>query len=95
MNEVGKFIKRFQSPENNSIFSGDCSYWFAIILHRRFIRNGAKIMFNMDKNHFGTMICGRVYDVTGDVTENYSWMSWLEIQDNSMKEKITNKYIMF
>lgn len=46
MNDVGKFIAKFQSPESNNIFAGDCSYWFAAILYRRFIRDGAKIMFD-------------------------------------------------
>lgn len=46
MNDVGKFIAKFQSPESNNIFAGDCSYWFAAILYRRFIRDGAKIMID-------------------------------------------------
>lgn len=95
MNDVGKFIKRFQNPESNKIFAGDCSYWFASILYRRFIRDGAKIMFDTAKNHFGTMVNGKVYDITGDVTGKCKWIPWLELQDNSLKEKVTSKYIMF
>lgn len=95
MNDVGKFIAKFQSPESNDIFAGDCSYWFAAILYRRFIRDGAKIMFDTTSNHFGTMLRGKVYDITGDVTKHYNWIPWLEIQDNSIKEKISSKYIMF
>ena len=95
MNDVVKFIERFQSPENNSIFSGDCSYWFAAILYRRFIRNGAKIMFDSATNHFGALVNGKVYDITGDVTGKCKWTSWLELQDGSVKEKVTSKYIMF
>lgn len=66
MNDVEKFIKRFKTPENGSIFAGDCSYWFAAILYRRFIREGAKIMFDTATNHFGTMVNGKVYDITGE-----------------------------
>ena len=95
MNDVVKFIERFQSPENNSIFSGDCSYWFASILYRRFIRNGAKIMFDAATNRFGTLVGGKVYDITGDVTGKYKWIPWLELKDSSVKEKVTRKYIMF
>lgn len=95
MNDVGKFIEKFQSPENNGIFAGDCSYWFAAIIYRRFIRNGAKIMFDIATNHFGTMVNGKVYDITGDVTRRCKWIPWLEFQDDSVKEKVTNQYIMF
>lgn len=95
MNDVGKFIAKFQSPEGNDIFVGDCSYWFAAILYRRFIRDGAKIMFDSDTNHFGTSVNGRVYDITGDVTGKSKWTPWLELQDGSAKEKVTSKYIMF
>lgn len=95
MNDVEKFIKRFKTPENGSIFAGDCSYWFAAILYRRFIREGAKIMFDTATNHFGTMVNGKVYDITGDITRKYKWVPWLELQDNSIKEKVTNEYIMF
>lgn len=95
MNDVVNFIKRFQNPENNRIFAGDCSYWFAAILYRRFIRDGAKIMFDTVKNHFGTMINGKVYDITGDITERCKWTPWVEMPNDSLKEKIINKYIMF
>lgn len=95
MNDVVKFIERFQSPENNNIFVGDCSYWFAAILYRRFIRNGAKIMYDAATNHFGTLVNDKVYDITGDITGKYKWTPWLELQDSSMKEKVTSKYIMF
>lgn len=95
MNDVGKFIEKFQSQESNAIFAGDCSYWFASILYRRFIRNGAKIMLDVETNHFGTMVGGKVYDITGDVTKNYKWIQWLELKDGSVKESVVNEYIMF
>lgn len=95
MYDVEKFIEKFQSPESNDIFAEDCSYWFAVILHRRFIRNDAKVMFDIATNHFGTMVYGSVYDITGNVTEKYEWVSWLELQNFSIKENVTKKYIMF
>lgn len=95
MYDVEKFIEKFQSTGNNDIFAGDCSYWFAVIVHRRFIRNGAKVMFDMATNHFGTMVYGKVYDITGNVTSKYEWVPWLELQDFSVKENVTKRYIMF
>lgn len=44
---------------------------------------------------FGTRIGTRVYDVTGDVTENHKWISWLEYSNKASKEKITKENIMF
>lgn len=57
MNDVMRFISKFHSPDDtNSVLDGECSYWFAVILYRRFIRNGAKIMFDVKSEHFGTKI---------------------------------------
>ncbi|RGH18343.1 hypothetical protein DWV75_03840 [Ruminococcus sp. AF12-5] len=40
-------------------------------------------------------IGGKVYDITGDVTENHKWISWLEYSNKQLKEKITKENIMF
>ena len=73
MNDVMKFIYRITSGGANhgviESFSGRNSYWFASILFRRFIRNNATIMYDPKNNCFGTRIGGKVYDVTGDVTD--------------------------
>lgn len=92
MNDVLSFIERF--AECDSVFANGCSYWFAVILHRRFIREGAKIMFDTETSRFGTMIGGKVYDIAGDASEKYRWVSWTEIRDQSLKDKVTQKYIM-
>lgn len=98
MNEIQKFIDVFSlsNPEGAiiEIFDNKCSYWFALILFRRFIRENATIMFDMKKNHFGTKISGKVYDITGDVTSEYVWKNWVEIEED-VKTEIVNKYIMF
>lgn len=99
MNDVISFISHFTSNSDKNqcidVFNGQCSYWFAMILFRRFIRVGATIMCDKNKNHFGTRINGRVYDITGDVTSRYSWASWLDMTDDSQKAEIISKYIMF
>lgn len=94
MDDVGKFIKRFQSPDSIKIFSGDCSYWFALILHRRFIRSGSRIMFDITRDHFGTMVYGEVFDITGKVTSKYEWISWVDLQDSDIRDRVTTKYIL-
>lgn len=95
MNNVERFIQRFKSPENNQIFLNDCSYWFATILYRRFIRDGAVVVFHKDTERFGTMIRGTIYDITGKISSKNGWISWLNIQDSAEKQRITDKYIMF
>lgn len=99
MNNAMKFICRLTSNGANQgvidSFSGSNSYWFASILFKRFIRNNATIMYDPKNQCFGTRIGTRVYDVTGDVTENHKWISWLEYSNKVSKEKITKENIMF
>ena len=52
-------------------------------------------MFDRAEHHFGTEIRGRVYDITGDVTEKYKWVSWDSIPDDKERQKILNEYINF
>lgn len=99
MNDAIKFICRITSGGANQgvieSFSGNNSYWFASILFKRFIRKNATIMYDSNNKCFGTRIGIRVYDVTGDVTENHKWVPWLEYSDKQLKEKITKEDIMF
>ena len=95
MDNIEMFIDKFQSPESIEMFSGDCSYWFAVILHRRFIRSGAKIMFSTDNFCFGTLINGKVYGIYGEITDNCQWVSWLEFTDLETKDRITKQKILF
>ena len=95
MKQVDVFISRFHRHETTrNTFLLDCAYWFAFILFRRFLKEGAKIMFDKSANHFGTMIAGRVYDITGDVTQDFKWIPWETINSDD-KEQIIQNYIMF
>lgn len=95
MNEVERFIAKFQNPESIEMFSGDCSYWFAVILHRRFIRNGAKVVFSSDMFRFGTSIGNKVYGIDGEITDDCEWVSWVEFTDLEAKDRITRQKILF
>lgn len=96
MNSVDKFIGRFHENETtNDTFRRGCCYWFAYILFRRFLAEGAKIMYDKTKNHFGTGVCGRVYDITGDVTNKYQWEPWDRLNDAPLKAQIVRDHIMF
>lgn len=56
-------------------FTSGCCYWFAKVLELRF---GGAIVYDPVNNHFATQIGCRVYDITGDVTEEYvsPWVPW-------------------
>lgn len=91
---VSRFIKRFHDyTDVDSVFTNGCCYWFAYIIKGRF--DEAKIMYDSINNHFGTMINDRVYDVTGDVTDKYSWEPWENFDDELEKSRIVRDCIKF
>lgn len=96
MNDIADFLKRFHSSDNiDEVFQNGCCYWFAYILFARFLKSGAFIVYDEVANHFGTKIGDRVYDITGDVTDKYSWKGWLGFSDERHKERIIHDCIMF
>lgn len=58
--------------ENNGdvrdLFLHKCDYWFSVVLHREFLREGAQIMFSRDEFHFCTLIQGCYYDASGRIS---------------------------
>lgn len=96
MKDIEKFLERFHSSENvDEVFTRSCCYWFAIVLFGRFIRDGATIMYDEAANHFATRVKGKVYDITGDVTDKYKWVPWESITDSTHRAMIIRDYIMF
>lgn len=97
MNDITSFICRFHGASKSieDVFTQDCSYWFAAILFGRFIRDGATIMYDKKSIRFGTRIRGRIYDITGDVTDKYTWIPWESVKDTHEREKIIQDEIMF
>lgn len=66
--EVLGFISNFRGCEE--AFTSGCCYWFAYILSGRFPEG--QVVLAVQENHFLTRVGGRLYDVTGDVTELYA-----------------------
>lgn len=92
---IDGFLKRFhENADVDTTFTNGCCYWFSFILAERFFWC-ARIMYDQVANHFGTEIDGRVYDVTGDVTEKYDWEPWNDLEDTKLKERIKRDCIMF
>lgn len=89
---IDDFIKRF-SGDSVEVFTCGCCYWFAVILHERYKRS--TIMYS-PLNHFGTKINGRIYDITGDVTDSYpDWIAWDEYDDSTHKKRLIKQCINF
>ena len=92
---VQSFLNRFHG-DATEVFTNGCCYWFALILFRRFIRDGAEIVYDIIDNHFATKINGRVYDITGDITDKtHLWISWNEYKDTAHKDRISRDCIQF
>ena len=94
MKKVYDFLSKFQtSTDMNDVFNGDCSYWFAVILFFRFIRDKAEIVYDEKINHFATKIEDRVYDISGDVTDNGIWIPWESTHFDNERDEISQKFI--
>lgn len=95
--EILRFISRFSG--SIEAFTSGCCYWFAHILTTRF-QGHADIVLAVVENHFVARIKGRLYDVTGDVTEEYKnsvLVAWdqMDKYDSLQKERIVRDCIVF
>jgi hypothetical protein len=100
--DVLSFIGRFSTDgwkEREQViecFTRGCCYWFAFILEARFRpQYGAYIVTDYAANHFATKIGTRVYDITGDVTEGYTWEPWQACGDPLLRKRIIEDCINF
>lgn len=93
---VNAFLDRFHESSNiDDVFTGGCCYWFASILHQRFPHS--HIVYDPVLNHFATKIEGRVFDITGDVTDKSvsGWEPWDAYADLPHRRRIVRDCIMF
>lgn len=104
--KVMGFINRFTQGGKNQgtidTFTCGCCYWFAYILFERFYDPDAwhedvELMYDQIENHFGCRIDGAVYDITGDVTEEYKWETWISVinADELHAERIIRDCVEF
>ncbi len=92
--DINRFLSRFHNSNDvDTVFTCGCCYWFALILHCRFPES--VIMYDQVANHFVTMIDGKLYDITGDVTERYDVIPWLTFDDELLKSRIVRDCILF
>ena len=94
--EIENFLARFHSSEDvDEVFTRGCCYWFAVIMAMRF---NSPVMYSPVDNHFTARIHGRLYDITGDVTEKYpdsvSWIDYAMFDPNDFG-RIVRDCVMF
>ena len=96
-NTAMSFINHFNpsSEDVKEIFTGGCCYWFAYILLHRFYGDDSELMYDPIANHFGTRIHDKIYDITGDATNQYRWTPWYQITDESHRLRIIRDCINF
>ena len=93
---VPAFLDRFHEYDSvDRTFTEGCCYWFAVILHTRFPES--YIVYDPTLNHFATKIGDRVFDVTGDVTEQAvsGWEPWDAYDDLPHRRRIARDCINF
>lgn len=76
---VLRFIERFSKRDGKELgevtrcFTDGCCWWFARILCERFV---GEMVYDEIDGHFAAEIGGRVYDITGDITETFRKTYW-------------------
>lgn len=74
------YIEQFRAfgPQVVDCFSNGMCYHFMTILQKRFGPFCTTPMYDDVMNHFATKIDDRIYDITGDVTDDpkYNWQPW-------------------
>ena len=95
--EIIAFIDRFtlQGALQDTIitFTQGCCYWFSYIMHTRF--PDSAVMYDPIENHFVIEIEGRLYDITGEVTNDYKVVDWNTYPDEIEKKRIIQDCINF
>ena len=75
------FIKQFRDLGATNCFSNGMCYWWAQTLQFRFASHEPKIVYDQVANHFGCEIAGKVYDITGEITDKYTWEDFFALEE--------------
>lgn len=92
------FCKQYRDLGAENCFCSGMCYWFARIIAERFAQQEPEIVYDAIVNHFGCRLhtLNKVYDVTGDVTNQYNWEPFSEfvLKDLLHSERIINQCIL-
>ena len=92
--DVMKFIQTFKRHYGiPDVFHHNTGYWFAFILFRRFLKEGAKILYSNQQNRFAVRIAGRVYDIDGETTGVMSFGLW-DQENEEIRGRVNKDNIM-
>lgn len=103
LNFITRFTNNGKRREVIECFSCGCCYWFAEILWNRFtlevVDAPCYLVYDPIINHWACCIDYRIYDITGDITDNeeYSWHDWNRFmyQDISLTKRLLRDCINF
>lgn len=103
MNFIARFTNNGKRQEVINCFTSGCCYWFAEILWNRFVlevvNTNCDIVYDPIINHWACQIDDRIYDITGDITDNkeYCWENWNKFmfQDISLTKRLLRDCINF
>ena len=91
---ISVFTARGQYDQVIEAFTTGCCYWFAFILANRF--DNAEIYYDQVENHFTAKIMGRLYDITGECTEQYPNMEpWEKLADACLHSRLVRDCVQF
>lgn len=86
---VENFIQQFRQFGTDVVdcFSCGMCFHFAWILKARF-GPGPEVVYDPVINHFACRIDDRIYDISGDITDNteYKWETWATFKGKDQKE---------
>ena len=91
---IENFIHQFNAfgDDVRKCFSYGMCYHFALILHIRFRDEDAQKLYDPINGHFAVRINGRIYDITGDITDEtiYTWAEWKDLyyEDPKLADRI-------
>ena len=96
---IARFTENGKRQEVIECFTCGCCYWFANILWHRFAmeHEDVAIVYDDIANHWACRVAGRVYDITGDITDKYTWQDWTKYRrvDNLHTRRLMRDCINF
>ena len=86
---IEDYIQQFRQFGTDVVdcFSNGMCYHFMTILRKRFGPFCTTPMYDEAMNHFATKIDDRIYDVTGDITDDprYHWERWTTVRSRDWR----------
>ena len=101
--DILDFIANFSKERGHDrnevidIFLNGCCFWFAKILELRFAEEcDTDILYDYLGSHFACKLDDRVYDITGDITDQpREWHQWADAEeyDSTRRKRIVRQCI--